>query len=192
VLYTTRRLAIRAGTCIRSYLKVRRHLGKDWGLDTPIGLDVVLEIAGLDDALWALQCVFPEQEPDRDRMARLFACECAERVLPLYERDHPDDHRPRIAIEMARRFAVGKATWADLYGTDGSEWAPASATCCVKSCHAAEFAARRAAAVAASRDMERSAQAIIFLRLLRETPDRRSVPTRPISPPQDMEVKADA
>ncbi len=36
--------------------------------------------------------------------ARLFACDCAERVLPIYEAKHPNDIRPRNAIEVARLF----------------------------------------------------------------------------------------
>ena len=42
-----------------------------------------------------------------DRVARLFAADCAERVLPIFERERPDDDRPRRAIEAAR-FAGGK------------------------------------------------------------------------------------
>ena len=48
------------------------------------------------------------------RTARLFACDCAERVLPLFERVRPNDNRPRQAIETARRFANGKATMHEL------------------------------------------------------------------------------
>jgi hypothetical protein len=45
-----------------------------------------------------------------ERTARLFACDCAERVLPIYEKRYPDDKRPRVAVETARRYAEGKAT----------------------------------------------------------------------------------
>ena len=41
---------------------------------------------------------------------RLFACDCAERVLHIYENEHPDDRRPHVAVEVARRYANGKAT----------------------------------------------------------------------------------
>ena len=41
---------------------------------------------------------------------RLFACDCAEQVLPIYEKDYPHDKRPRKAVETARLFAEGKAT----------------------------------------------------------------------------------
>ena len=45
-----------------------------------------------------------------ERMARIFACDCAERVLHIYEKAYPDDKRPRTAVEVAKRYAEGKAT----------------------------------------------------------------------------------
>lgn len=49
-----------------------------------------------------------------DRAARLFAADCAERALPVFEANCPGDMRPRRAIEMARAFAGGQATEKDL------------------------------------------------------------------------------
>ncbi len=40
--------------------------------------------------------------------ARLFAADCAEHVLPLFEREYPTDNRPRRAIEAARALARGE------------------------------------------------------------------------------------
>jgi len=45
-----------------------------------------------------------------DRTARLFACDCAERSLPIFARDFPNDKRPAEAIRVARLYAIGKAT----------------------------------------------------------------------------------
>jgi hypothetical protein len=45
-----------------------------------------------------------------DRQRRLFACDCAERVLHLFEAKRPQDKRPREAIAVARRYALGEAT----------------------------------------------------------------------------------
>lgn len=39
------------------------------------------------------------------RTARQFAADCAEYVLPIYEKEFPDDRRPREAIEAARKLA---------------------------------------------------------------------------------------
>ena len=41
------------------------------------------------------------------RAVAAYAVTCAEPALALVERDRPDDHRPRAAIEAARAFAEG-------------------------------------------------------------------------------------
>ncbi len=37
------------------------------------------------------------------------ALDCAERVLPIFERVYPGDDRPRLALEAARAYALGDA-----------------------------------------------------------------------------------
>jgi hypothetical protein len=49
-----------------------------------------------------------------DRELRLFACDCAECVLHIYERKHSGDVRPQNAIDTARRFANKQATREEL------------------------------------------------------------------------------
>ncbi len=70
-----------------------------------------------------------------------FACDCAERVLPIFEREHPGDKRPRLAIETKRRHLAGKATDGEL----AAAWAAARAA----ARDAAGTAARDAAGAAA-------------------------------------------
>jgi hypothetical protein len=50
-------------------------------------------------------------QPIADRVAAtekkvlvIWACDCAERVLPYFEKKRPDDQRPRHAIETARTW----------------------------------------------------------------------------------------
>jgi hypothetical protein len=43
-----------------------------------------------------------------ERAARLFAADCAEAVLHVFELERPDDDRPRRAIEAARAYANGE------------------------------------------------------------------------------------
>ena len=38
----------------------------------------------------------------------LWAADCAEQVLPYFEKKYPKDYRPRKAIEAARKWAKGK------------------------------------------------------------------------------------
>jgi len=41
---------------------------------------------------------------------RLFVCDIAEHVLPVFEREHPNDKRPRLALEVARLYVNGRTT----------------------------------------------------------------------------------
>ncbi len=104
----------KAGACPERYRVLAKFKGsvRKWGKDKPFPLVEVLESNGLDDALWAFRCCEPIDE--RDRLSKLFACDCAERVLYLYEKEYPKDGRPRQAIEIARKFAVGEATQVEL------------------------------------------------------------------------------
>ena len=61
------------------------------------------------------------------RTLRLFAADCAERVLPLFEARYPDDDRPRRAIETARRYAEGQATKVELRAAAAAAYAYAAA-----------------------------------------------------------------
>jgi len=110
------------GACLDRYKKFAEFKGgvTKWGANKPFPLLEVLDNNGLDDALWALRCCQPEVE--RDRLARLFACDCAEKVLPIYEKQYPKDIRPRQAIEVARKFANGEATQDALAAARDAAW----------------------------------------------------------------------
>ena len=120
MLYTTFELCHKSGACVESYRKLATALGgvTEYGKQTPIPLTKVLEVCGLDDAIWALRCTTTPS----DNVVTEFACRCAEHVLHYYEDKYPNDKRPRQAIEAARvcvtdkspaaRDAAGDAAWA--------------------------------------------------------------------------------
>jgi len=95
-----------------------------------------------------------------ERSARLFAADCAERVLPLFEAQCPDDTRPRQAIETARRFADGLASREELATARGAAWAADSApySAAYSAADRAYRAASRAADSAADSAAERQWQ----------------------------------
>lgn len=62
-----------------------------------------------------------------EQSARLFACDCAEHVLHIFEKKYPDDNRPRKAIETAREFAMGEATQEELAAAGDAAWAARAA-----------------------------------------------------------------
>jgi hypothetical protein len=84
---------------------------------------------------------------DVSRELRLFAADCAERVLPLFEAAVPGDPRPRKAIRVARQFADGEAKRQEVKAACDAAWDAAWAAS-----RAAAWAASRAAAWDATRD----------------------------------------
>lgn len=115
-LETTFALLRKHNACESGYHKLAKFLGgvKKYGETTPINLLTVLYSNSLDDALWCLRAVLPDQTTTRDCVARLFAADCAEVVLPIFEKKYPDDKRPRQAITAARAFAAGKISAKEL------------------------------------------------------------------------------
>ena len=156
-----------AGACEDSYRKMARHLGgiTKYGAGTPIPIETILDVCGMEDALWALSAIRDAKTP------RLWACDCAERVLPIFESDRPGDLRPRDAIRASRRYARGEigaaardaaevAAWdvaGDVWGAaDGAAAGAAAWDAAGDAARAAAGdaarAAARAAAGAAARD----------------------------------------
>jgi len=111
MIYTTFALAHQAGACTDSYRKLARALGgiEKYGANTPIPLDQIIEVLGLNDAIWAMRCT---TTPAENVMIE-FSCRCAEHVLVHFEAFYPEDQRPRQAIDAARRCITDKsADWA--------------------------------------------------------------------------------
>ena len=146
---TSFRLLHDAGACKERYRFLAKTLGgiEKYGRDTPITLLQILNINGLEDALWAVKTC-----PDSEKFVRLLACDYAEHVLHIFEAKYPDDDRPRKAIAVSRRYARGEATEAELSaardaarGTKAAIGAAAGVAAYAASWAAAGVAARDAA-----------------------------------------------
>lgn len=72
--------------------------------EEPIPLSFILENNGLNDALWAMHCI-----KDAYRDISLFSVWCARQVQHLMR-----DSRSTNALDVAERFANGKATKEEL------------------------------------------------------------------------------
>lgn len=90
--------------CADGWRKLLTHLGKTGPDDDPLPLTAILDSNGLDDALWALRAV-----EGHDREKRLFAVSCVRQVEHLMT-----DQRARDALDVAERFARGRATRQEL------------------------------------------------------------------------------
>jgi hypothetical protein len=128
------------GPCFNGWQKLLKHLGKTEADDEPLPLLTVLDSNGLDDAIWCLRAM-----PEHDVLWRHYAVDCAERFAHLLT-----DERSREALRVARRYAMGQATDAEM----ADAWADAGKAqkSIAEAKGAAEEAARRAAAKNASRD----------------------------------------
>jgi leucyl aminopeptidase (aminopeptidase T) len=134
--------------CEYGWEKLLNHLNKTQSDDELLELRTILESNGLDDTIWALRAV-----EGKDKEIRLFSADCAEMVLPIYEKHYPDDKRPRFAIQAARDYANGLITMEEL----DFAWAAARAAA-LAAAWAAARAAAWAAAWAAARDAARAAE----------------------------------
>ncbi len=85
------------------------------------------------------------QDADHHRLA-LWAAECAQHVLPLFEAARPDDDRPRQAIAAARAWTRGEITMTQARTAAGH--ANAAARDLTGAPRFAAYAAAQAAAVA--------------------------------------------
>ena len=159
MLTTTFELVRTAGACRESYFQFAEHVGgvTKYGIDKPIPLSEITHALGIQDAIWTLRCTL---EPAMaDRLGRLFAAACAERVLHFFEDRYPDDPRPRKAIEVARLYAnghVGDAALDAAFAAARDAAWPATATgtaawTAARDAGAAAFVASRTAARTAAR-----------------------------------------
>ena len=101
---TTLNLIRAAKPCEDVWRKLLSGLGKTQSDDEPLPLLSVLDINGLDDALWVLSYAMPD-----DRLARHFQAWCAEQVLHLFEAERPGDLRVREQIAMLRNDIATEA-----------------------------------------------------------------------------------
>ena len=144
--YTTLAQLREKKACRDRYEHLVAALGPDWGDDAPILLSRILEINGIQDAVWALRA---DLHPDAEKTARLFSCDLVEQIaLTVWEKIYPDDPRPRVAVETSRRYAAGAATALELAAAGAAARAAA---------RAAAWDAARAAAWAAAWTAARAA-----------------------------------
>jgi hypothetical protein len=115
--------------CEDGWNKLLNHLNKTQSDDEPLSIATILQSNGIRDAVWALCAV-----EGKDKEIRLFAADCAESVLHIFEKQYPNDGRPRKAIQAARDYAngvIGKyeldAAWAAAGDAAWAAWAAAGA-----------------------------------------------------------------
>jgi hypothetical protein len=155
-LTTTLALLRKHGACKDRYAHLVSALGEGFGDDQTINLLTILDSNGTENCLWALRAT----AEDCEKTARLMAADFAEAVLPIFEKEYPEDTRPREAIQAARDFAEGKISTENLASARASAWDAAWDTALAAARASAWDAARASAwdaAWASARDSARAA-----------------------------------
>ena len=151
--------------CSEGWRKLLAGLGKMHPDDEPLPYARIVEINGIDDAIWACRA-----EPQHAKKWRLFAVWCARQVEHLMK-----DERSLAALDVAERYANGEASdkeLSDARDAAGAAWAAArdaawaaAGAAAGAACNAAWDAARSVAWVA-GRDAARAAQTKRFLEIV--------------------------
>jgi len=90
-----------------------------------------------------------DHEKQNQRILAQWAADCAEHMLPCFEERHPQDNRPRQAVEAVRAWAAGGVATSSLREAAFAAWAAAHSAK-PSAAHFAAFAAGHAVAVAIS------------------------------------------
>ena len=122
--------------CGDEWTNLLAELGKTAADDEPLPFATILEINGLDDALWCCRA-----EPQYAKEWRLLMVAYARRVEHL-------NTNPNVknAIDVAERHAHGKATDEELYAARTAVWAARAAARAARDAAMAAGNAARAAA----------------------------------------------
>jgi len=140
MIYTTLNKIREHSPCESGWEKLLKHLGKTESDDEPLPLLTILDSNGLNDTLWCLRTV-----PEHDKERRLFAVWCARKVQHLMT-----DQRSINALDVAERYANGKATKEELNAAEDAAWdAAGDARDAAAAARAAAYAAEVAAWAAA-------------------------------------------
>lgn len=134
--------------CTGGWEKLLKHLNKTQPDNELLPYSVIVESNGIDDAVWCCRA-----EPQYAKEWRLFAVWCARRVQHLIWND-----RDIKALDIAERYAEGKATDIELDSARGASYASKCAA------RAAWYTARHAAK--AVEDNIRAAQKKKFLEIV--------------------------
>lgn len=152
--------------CASGWKKLLAHLSKIQADDEPLNFLTILESNGLNDAIWCARST-----PEYDKDWRLLAVKYARSIQHLMT-----DTRSINAIDVAERFANGKATREELEAAKDAAEAVASNTAWAAAKDAAWDTTRDAigeavmavAWAAAMGGVERTEQTAEFIRMVSE------------------------
>ena len=134
--------------CKDGWRKLLSGLGKTAADDEPLPFARIVEINGIDDALWCCRA-----EPQHEKDWRLYTVWCARQVQHLMT-----DPRSIAALDVAERHAEGTVTDDELVAAQSAAWSAAGSAAQSAARNAAQSAAQSAARNAARNAAQSAAQ----------------------------------
>ena len=119
-------------------------------------LSLCLASNGWDDVWWLLEEIQLSNQQKVD--LRLLGCEYALSSLSNFEKEYPEDKRPRKAIEASQAFARGEITQEDLTEAASAAWSAASRSAARSAAESAAWSADSVAWSAAAEAASASAR----------------------------------
>jgi len=105
-------------------------------------LSQALDSNGWDDIWWYISEDYSAFSEQQKKELHLLGCDWAESCLSNFEKEFPDDKRPRLAIEAKRKWLNGEISNEDLASAESAAWSAAwSARSAAWSAWSAESAA---------------------------------------------------
>ena len=141
-MYTTLNEIKKHDPCTESWEKGMKWLGKTKADNRKLSFKRILKAVGIVDAVWCLR-VLPYED------CCLFMADVAESVLHIFEKRHPDDDRPRKAIQAVRDYKAKGISSEELAEARHAAYAAYAAYAAAADAAAADAAAADAAAYAA-------------------------------------------
>ena len=95
--------------------------------DNKVTLSQALESNGWDDIWWYISNAYGEFSEQQKKELHLLGCDWALTSIDNFEREFPDDERPRKAIEAKKLWLDGKITDQELAAARSAAWSAESA-----------------------------------------------------------------
>ena len=138
MLYTNLKLLRHQSACSNGISTLIASLPSNHSKEKLISLSHILKSNGLEHAIWAMRAT----TTDSRKIAAFMAIDFARQTLSNFEKEFPEDKRPRIALEMATAFLHGKLTLKEI---KSAAWSAAESADSAWSAESAWSAAESAA-----------------------------------------------
>ena len=132
--------------CQEGWIKLLTFLNKTKADDEELDLLTILESNGSEDCIWAFRCT-----DNHNSIYRHISADFAESVLYIFEKEYPNDNRPRLSIQAARDYADEKINKEEL-----------DAACAAAGCAAMDAASTYAIWAAATAAMDAASTCAIW------------------------------